>query len=246
MPIMENRKTKAGHAGRRVKGLIATAAGVALLLGGTTFALWTTSANYNSPSVIKAGDMAVAATGDIAFYDVSADRTNTDEDTEAITGRPGHLIEDLDAHLIVPGDTIAVVLPFTVTMDGANLVGRLSGAIAQSTDDLADYITGEYSVAHGDDFPLVDETLSLAAGNSFDILTAVTGADGEDAGEGGVVALADGDTNLRLIVFITFPDTGATQGLDGAGKSLELGDVTLTLTQIRDSGKGQFGTPANP
>jgi hypothetical protein len=145
------------------------------------------------------------------------------------------------AHKIVPGDIIAVRLPFQVKMDGANLVGKLTGNIAALTGDLwtHNYVTAKYAVFHGDSLA-VPQTAVTAA--DFNILTAVTGADGEDKDKGNVVELkADTTSNLALVVFITFADT-ADQGLKGVMETVSLGDITLKLTQIRAD--GQFGDAA--
>ena len=61
-----NKLTKAGLAG----GL-----GALLLLGGTTFALWTDSASV-AGGTITSGNLEVAA-GTVAWHDVSADVTGT-------------------------------------------------------------------------------------------------------------------------------------------------------------------------
>jgi predicted ribosomally synthesized peptide with SipW-like signal peptide len=134
--------------GRR-RAIIAGAAGVALLIGGSTYALWSSSAQQ-AGGVIKSGDLKVAAVGSVQAFDVSQDRkdstpgsanvvdivTNASLADAASTAKTmsGHLIElGADetaaaadtAWKIVPGDTAALTFDYTVTLIGDNLVADL-------------------------------------------------------------------------------------------------------------------------
>ena len=85
----------------RTKGVIAGIAGLALLSGGTTFALWQDNTNVTGGTITN-GDLAVAATP-ITWVDNSADR-------------PTHPTVDLTTWKMVPGDTLVGTTTITTTM----------------------------------------------------------------------------------------------------------------------------------
>lgn len=91
------------------KATIAGALGVVLLTGGTTFALWSDSANVNGGTV-NSGTLALTPSGTPEWNDIS---TTT---PVPIT------IADF---LIVPGDTIEYTAAFTVDASGDNLSATL-------------------------------------------------------------------------------------------------------------------------
>ncbi|MDR3360683.1 MAG: alternate-type signal peptide domain-containing protein [Bifidobacteriaceae bacterium] len=241
----------------RTKGVIAGAAGVALLLGGSTFALWTTSDMLDAGTV-NTGTMSVTAnTAGLKLYDVSLDRSNDDSTTTnvtlAATGLPGHEVTAVE---LVPGDTLAVVYPFTIDMSGDNLVGKLSAQATKLTT-LIDGAEGaatageiRYQVHLGTgSAPVV---ANAAAFGNLPTLLANTelgyfanGSD-EDAnkpsGAATVSTLPTGG-QVTLIVYITFPDTTADL-FDAGIQNEDLTDITLTLDQARDTGKANFKAKA--
>src|SRR5690625_1720882 len=96
---------------KRTKGLLAGAAGAALLLGAGSFVVWSDSDRVDGRS-ITAGHLDVALVGDVAWADVSADR---DDSPHGI---------DLSEFRIVPGDTIQGEFGFEAALEGDNKIGR--------------------------------------------------------------------------------------------------------------------------
>lgn len=109
---------------KKTTGLIAGVAGAALLMGGTTFALWSDSADAPGGQ-ITAGNLDVALVGDPAWQDVSADRTDNP-----------HPI-DLSTFRIVPGDTIEGSYAVDLALEGDNMVANLALVGGGVSGDLA-------------------------------------------------------------------------------------------------------------
>lgn len=130
---------------KRRNGLIAAAAGFALLLGGGTYALWSASASI-SGGTITSGDIGLTVREGKA-YDVSVDRFDKNVQVIKAGGKSlvfgphlepgwgiikvneakemmGHPV-NLDTWRIVPGDTVAITKTFTVKLDGDNMVAHL-------------------------------------------------------------------------------------------------------------------------
>lgn len=99
---------------KSMKGTIAIAAGIALLLGGGgSLAYWQGSAQ-SSATTIQSGELSVALTSG-ATWQVKRGSTTTD-----ITGT-------LASFKMVPGDTIVYTVPFQTKANGTNLTA--TGAI---------------------------------------------------------------------------------------------------------------------
>lgn len=96
----------------KTKGALAGVAGVAILAGGTTFALWSDSDEIDAGE-ITSGNLDVKLT-DHDWFDVSDDRTDE-----------GHRI-DLDKFKIIPGDTIKGEFGIDMALEGDNMVAKLS------------------------------------------------------------------------------------------------------------------------
>ncbi|MDR0432891.1 MAG: SipW-dependent-type signal peptide-containing protein, partial [Bifidobacteriaceae bacterium] len=76
MTTMTNTTASAESRSRRRKALIAAVCGGALLLGGSTFALWTQSASLTAGN-IQTGTFGVAVNqADVKAWDISADRAD--------------------------------------------------------------------------------------------------------------------------------------------------------------------------
>ena len=264
---------------RRRNGIVALAAGAALLIGGGTYSLW--SATDTIPGgTITAGNLALTK-GTLGSYDVSADRAdstvdvikNTAATPAALTFNTGEIdtyngvgttagtdgddatmgikaindelnghAVDLTTWLIVPGDTAAVTLPFTVAMTGDNLVAQLAMDTAGLTQANTD-MTYSYAI-FGDDGQQIGAIQAITPG-ATGIPVALFQADGTD--QGGTddqyldasatlvtVPVVNGTASVTVVIFGHFTDTGSTQAIDNVTKADTLGNVTLTLTQVRD------------
>jgi len=110
-------------------GVIAAALGAALLMGGGTYALWTTSANLDGGS-IQAGEMSINPVGDPTTYDISADRANLTDTNDPVIiegvtiANSGALVTD--DFRMVPGDTVALAFAYDILLVGDNLKAKLS------------------------------------------------------------------------------------------------------------------------
>src|SRR5699024_10635751 len=115
---------------KKTTGIIAGAAGAALLMGGGTFALWSDSAGAPGGQ-ITSGNLAVASVG-TSWIDASSDRADAD-----------HAI-DLETFKIVPADTIEgrIALDLALQVDKIVAVpivdggGALTGALVSGLVDV--------------------------------------------------------------------------------------------------------------
>jgi len=138
------------------KATIAGAAGILLLAGGTTFALWSDSATVNGGSVTS-GTLALEATGTPAW-----------NDTSTATPVP---IADIAAFRIVPGDTVEYTSSFTVSATGDNLTADLdvSDPVAATGDAAliaATTVTQSFTDENGD--PVADG--QITSDNDGDVI----------------------------------------------------------------------------
>ena len=96
---------------RLTKGVIIGAAGLALLVGGGTFALWFD--NEEIPGgTINSGELDIALTAGAAWY----------EDTCGT----GTVIPVISEHLISPNDVVCFAQPMEVTVNGADISATFS------------------------------------------------------------------------------------------------------------------------
>jgi alternate signal-mediated exported protein len=129
---------------RRLRGIIAGLVGAAMALGGATFALWSDQAKL-AGGTIQAGNLDITPLeGSGMLYDISADRTDTGPIDPALAalGLTGHAIDTDQDFNIVPGDTIAAVHNFQVTLSGDNLVAALSADLGSLVSE--NYIDNIY------------------------------------------------------------------------------------------------------
>lgn len=204
-----NKLTKAG---------IATAAAVALLMGGAgTLAYWNDTADLDGASVITAGQLDVAASGSGAWSGIAS-------------------IAD---YRIVPGDTLTFTQDIVVTAEGDTLVANLALApyavTAVNGADAADVAlaaaiteSAEFSVASGGGAGVI-------VGNDDD--TVAGNGSGTDNGVlAGTVKFTPGagttlSTTLQVQVTITFPAGSVGQYNDAKTGQVSLDDFGVVLTQ---------------
>lgn len=206
---------------KKTTGLVAGAAGAALLLGGATFALWSDS-DPVAGGTITAGNLDVKATQP-TWRDVSQDRTDA-----------GHVI-DLERFRIIPGDTIRGTFGFKAALEGDNMVAELSLADLGASGDLLEALASEATyevtvdgeVVAGGDLFAAEPVLFASADNSHNVATLPT-----------LPADLPGSPNVALVVDITFPETVTDQDLVRTNAVLD--DFAVTLGQVRDS-SGQGG-----
>jgi alternate signal-mediated exported protein len=197
---------------RRVQGILAVGAGALLLVGGSSFALWTVQSNV-AGGTITAGNLDV----------VVADGTWQDASSEHAAPVD---IADLADFRIVPGDVLEGTFPVDVAALGDNLVGDLTVAFASPSGALLSDIEGvtlDYTLIDGAGNPVgLGDTVTIV---SADSTAAVTGAVRVDN-------VADGTApELRAVVTATF-DVATPDQVRAATEAL-LGDLTASVTQKR-------------
>lgn len=206
------------------KGAIAGAAGLTLLLGGgTTFALWNSSAEV-AGGTIEAGNLVVSVATDLTTGDEVAGTWIVKDGTTA-----GTAIPVLSEFAASPGDVLVYTKKMHITAEGDNLVAELTldaGSIDAATpgvtadDDLAAYLIGTAT--------LTAEGPGIADGSSQMERSVTTGPTDYTITPGAGIVEQD----VTVEVTITFPN-----GALGEENSMMLGQVTLqnmavNLTQI--------------
>ncbi|MDR2381262.1 MAG: alternate-type signal peptide domain-containing protein, partial [Bifidobacteriaceae bacterium] len=123
-----NPRNEGERRSRRFKGLVAGAAGVALLLGGSTFALWHDSISASFDDV-KHGTLTIAASqvGAKAY-----DARNTQAESDALANENAKEIT-LSSFLAVPGDKLELDVPVEISASGDNMKYDLDLAVNSET-----------------------------------------------------------------------------------------------------------------
>ncbi|MEV7974139.1 alternate-type signal peptide domain-containing protein [Cellulomonas sp. NPDC089187] len=228
---------------KRRKGLLWVAGGAALLLGGSTFALWSASSSFTGGTV-TAGDLNIVQAADTSFWDVSADRVDA---TGTVTGtdgsQKGHAITSVADWRIVPGDKVAASFSADVTLEGDNLVGKLTLDGAEANTLANTGMTYTYEIYKEDTLVVAEKALPTTAGASLLYLSApATGqaAGAEDANGTTVYSMANTTEDFTVVVYGTFDAATATR--DQVTVADTLANLTVKLEQVRDTG-AQFVVP---
>ena len=188
-----------------LKGSIAGAAGVALLLGGAgTFALWNDTAAVAGAD-ITAGTLTVtAATGIWADQNAAIDIAN---------------------YLIVPGDTLTYESVITVDAQGDNLKAKLSV-------DNASIVSGD-SAEDKALKAILEATTTVTAVPSENGTASIGGGPiggSGDAGQSWKVNLTEGDAEYLVTVTIEFPENANNDNAAKTG-TVDLSELAVKLTQ---------------
>jgi alternate signal-mediated exported protein len=186
-----------------VKGAVAGAAGIALLLGGAgTFALWNDAAAV-SGGTVSTGTLSIVSTGTATWADISA--TNVGGATFAPATQK-----------LVPGDTVTFTQRVTVNATGKNLKANLtylpsSIVVAPALASAVDVTLTATPVAGGN--------AAVTANGANTYLIAPSGA--------------GGTTSIDVVVTIAFKSTTTgTTGQSVTG-GVDLSGLSVTLTQVR-------------
>lgn len=180
-----------------LKGALTVATGTALLVGGFgSFALW--SEQDPLPSApISAGELSVQAQAE----------TWTDESPDAATTSWDPATDEL-----VPGDTVSLTVPLTVTAVGKNLAGKvhLDGAALQ-TAGFGPHFTVTYDVT-----PVAEPGVTQEADGSISFLRSAMGDDQIEA-EGKVTFALSSEASLS----------------EAENANAVLSDVAFVASQVR-------------
>jgi alternate signal-mediated exported protein len=192
------------HKKNLVITLIAGAAGLALLTGGTTFALWTKQAQFDGGTVTN------------AQFDLTADAAT---DWQATAASPA-----ADPDALTPGDSVEKIVPFSVTLGGdTSATVSLTGA----SSDLRDQLTaaGVTGTVYFLDANAVDED------GSFDPTDATATVDLGDADSAtdNVLNVTAGSGTAKQFKAVVVLALSSDATSDVAGKSV---DLTATGDQL--------------
>lgn len=253
---------------RKHTGLLLIAGALAtVLLGGSTFALWSANSSF-SGGTITAGDLNLVSTADTAFYDVSSDRTDATATVPGTDGsQTGHLIDSIADWRMVPGDKVAAAFSSDITLSGDNLVGKLSITGWSDLVNNNPSTTWTYQIYQAGVL-LVTETALPKDGTLLYLSAPGTGQSNgsEDANGTTVFPMTLTTEDFTVVVYGTFDstagdagqvaantdpngvyidqDTDATGTRQDANTTSVLAAMTLQLDQVRDTG-AVFGTPGN-
>ncbi|MFS0703086.1 alternate-type signal peptide domain-containing protein [Cellulomonas sp. 179-A 9B4 NHS] len=211
----------------KTKGIIAGAAGIALLAGGATFATWSDTVNVGGGE-IESGKLDVAIVNTPQWFDVSADRADGTAAATPVTQLRGHQV-DLSSWKIVPGDAVEATYAFDVALEGDNLAAqlRLANINALATNGG----TATYKVYTADATSPTgyrDISASVTAGG---VLTFV----GADAGTGlknpsNITVNADATADVYVVVTVGF-DANLQENQNAIVAAMN--GVGVSLTQVR-------------
>lgn len=229
---------------RRGLGILAGVAGGLLLMGGTTFALWSAN-DVQAGGTITNGNLDVAAAGATTYWDVSPDRTDVTAAATPVTALDAHSIADITAYSIVPGDVLEANYGFSVALDGDNLVGDLNLSFAGgAAPPTGVTFTAQAYYLNGATWTAVGTPVVVSPGGatfSLGYFQAANQLNG--ALDPSIPVITDTVTsatpNVTVVVTATFD--AATTGQTSVLATTALGDVTATLNQVRTAGVGNFG-----
>lgn len=204
----------------KTKGAIAGVAGIALIAGGGTFALWSDSASVED-QVITAGHLGVELAEEPSWQDVSDDRADA---PQAI---------DVETFRIIPGDTVEGRFEIDAALQGENMIADLGFTVADSTDvpeDLWQGLKVTYTVLDADGVQVASPT-DVSTPTPLRLRSSDNGA----VTDAGIMELPrqslDGDADLTAVVTAAFDETIDEQKLTRA--QAQLSDLAVTLAQRR-------------
>lgn len=208
---------------KKTKGLVAGAAGVALMLSGTTLALWSDSDTVDGAE-LTAGNLDVSAAS-VDWADVSGDRSDK-----------GHSI-DLSKFKIIPGDTIQGTFDVTLDLEGENMAAKVQYLTGQGTpiSDVSDLVGGDLVDGLDADIDLEYGGISLPL--SFDDLTDGVVLYSHDNGNADpAYRLPSGNATVTATVTVTFDEDTSEQNLTKAQATLA--NSQISLEQVRANAHG--------
>jgi len=193
-----------------VKGSVAAATGIVLLMGGAgSLALWNDSQAI-SGGTISTGELDIALSGTGAWKDVSVGAPTT-------TWVPA-------TDKLVPGDTITYTQDVAVKASGKNIKATLAYTAGSVVIPAALY--GPDALPN-----TADDYVTVAIG-----VTAVTPADnGTITGTGPytLTSASDGTVEYRVVITIDFKSTTPGQVGQNVAGGINVSNAAFTLTQVR-------------
>ena len=208
---------------KKTTGVVAGIAGAALLMGGTTFALWSDSDTVDGAE-ISSGNLDVAVIGDPgsqwSWEDISADRTDNSHEI------------DLADFRIIPGDTIQGTVALDVALEGENMVAALGAELGAADGDLTNL---DIDIAVTDS---AGEPVTLNSEGDM-VLASMDNGNPHPQTLTTVGSTLDSSADVTVTVTVTFP--ASTGGQDHVTESIALDGATVTLDQVRTDADGYIG-----
>ena len=208
---------------KKTTGVVAGIAGAALLMGGTTFALWSDSDTVDGAQ-ISSGNLDVAVIGDPgsqwSWEDISADRTDNSHEI------------DLADFRIIPGDTIQGTVALDVALEGENMVAALGAELGAADGDLTNL---DIDIAVTDS---AGEPVTLNSEGDM-VLASMDNGNPHPQTLTTVGSTLDSSADVTVTVTVTFP--ASTGGQDHVTESIALDGATVTLDQVRSAADGYIG-----
>jgi len=212
-------------------GLIAGGIVIAIAAGGT-FALWNDSATV-AGGEITAGNLDLHMWDTGYWYDMSrtdgAINTNTSfsNDNSGMLVETAGFIEDITSYRMVPGDTVLGDFSTVVSLEGDHALAELEVTTAAGAP-LPDGFVVDYLVGHDGEWTTLGEDTDTILFYSIDFNgTPPVGA--VLAGQKEFDPFAGDSTPLKIRVYFD----AATTGQVSVQETVNLGDVNVTLTQVR-------------
>ena len=236
---------------RRRLGILAGVAGGLLLLGGTTYALWTDSA-LQAGGTISNGNLDVEPLGTTTYWDTSADRSDTTAAATPVTKVKAHAITNIGTYQIVPGDTLEANYGFVVALSGDNMVASVNLALGGTGASAATGVTftAQTWFDNGGTWTAVGSPVAVVPGGTpVAIALGNFQAANQPAGalDGALpvitVATTPGALTPNVTVVVTAKFDAATTGRVSALSQSVLGDATVSVVQTRTPGVGNFVAP---
>lgn len=217
---------------RRLCGALAAIAGASLLTAGATHALWT-DADATDPGVLTAGTLDVTVLGAPMWTDISPDRASS-------------AVPDVSGYRMVPGDVLQGQFDVEVSLGGNNLTADLEIAVADAAGPLLTAPHGvditftvvkqpDQSRLHMPSGPIYSTATDVGVPGTATIgLRARDNVASQDSSRAEFSSAHDIDPDLSVLVTARFdPDT---PGRVRAQQQLDLGDLAISLRQVRPTG----------
>lgn len=194
----------------------------AALLAGGTFALWSDTETVGGASITNGNlDIAVTAPAAAGWTDTSY----VAKPGDTVTSKT---ISNISNFRLVPGDTVKGSYTLTGKLEGDNLKGTL--ALDASTGaTLPSGVTVGYVVKDGTGAAVESGTLTAGKATLNVASTEYAAAHSTDTTK--YLTFAKTGTSYTIETTVTF--ASATNGTTSATSAVKLGDMKLTLTQVR-------------
>ena len=186
--------------------LLAGTAILAISLGGAaTYALWG-AAGEHPFAAITAGDLAIELVDEAVWRETSGDVAGTPREIDPRTFRAR------------PGDSFEIRQEFITTVEGENMLARVTVSEASTGPTLPPGVRADYVVLDDDGEPVGDP---VALGNELIV----------DRVEADDVRRTD---TFTLVVGLELLDGEVAFGPNGAASVVDLGTIAIDLQQVRE------------